>query len=84
MATYTLGNLQTDPEATVEGIIKSLTPIKTARSGSQYYNFTLVDGSNSVRAVNFDASTYDKMHDMCLKKEPIKLSPVSIKRQRWA
>lgn len=68
MATYTPANLQPDPQATVEGIVKSLTPIKTSRNGSQYYNFTLVNGSNSVRAVHFDASTHDEMRDMCLKQ----------------
>ena len=79
---YTPSNLQANNEATIEGIVKSITPIKTSRNGSQYYNFTLVDGSKAVRAVNFDTTTHGEMREKCFKKEPIKLSSVTIKRQR--
>ena len=71
------------PEATNEGIVKSLTPIKTSRAGTRCYNFTLVDGgSNAVRAVNFDATNYDELRTVCFNKEPVRLGPVAIKRQR--
>ena len=79
---YTPGNLVITPEVTIEGIVKPLTPIKTSRAGTRYYNFTLVDGSNAVRAVNFDSTNYDELHTVCFNKEPVHLGPVAIKRQR--
>ena len=77
-----LQSLQPSTEASVEGIIKSMSPLKTSRKGTHYYNFTIVDGSNAVGGVCFDPESHSTMKDMYQNKTTIKLAPVVIKRQR--
>ena len=74
-----LEELQECPSASVEGIIKSVTPVKIAR---RYYNFTIVNGTCAVRAVNFNDSSHSQLLAFNSSKRPVKIYPVSVKRQR--
>ena len=76
-----LEKLKEGTDVTVEGIIKSLTPVKTSQAGNKYYNFTLVDGTTAVRAINYDPTMFDTIQAQHLAKSPVKISSVAVKRQ---
>ena len=47
-----LEKLKEGTDVTVEGIIKSLTPVKTSQAGNKYYNFTLVQRRPQLTSLN--------------------------------
>ena len=62
--------------------VEMLSPVKKARSGVEYYNGQVTDGSSTVRLVGFDATSQTKLSEFAKQKIPIKATNCAIRRNR--
>ena len=54
--------------ASVHGVVTSLSPIKSSKSGSRYFDGALSDGKDTMKLVGFKVSQHAKISELMEKK----------------
>ena len=52
----------------IHGVVTSLSPIKSSKSGSRYFDGALSDGKDTIKLVGFKVSQHAKISELMEKK----------------
>ena len=62
--------------------VELLSPLKKSKSGYDYYNAQVNDGTKAIRLVGFDGDSHEKLIEFVDKKTPVKATNCAVKKSR--